>query len=162
MSECWSDTRTARKPHRCSLCRRVISPGEVYEHQSMKDGSEWWTWRNCEHCRSVVSTVWNLRLIDEDYDGWSMFDVLHDSGRVDLMRLAVGIKRQWRGFRTPLMPVPAEVPRACIDCGQPVDWPRSYTWCAPCDERRVERVNRQFESITASFARLSERRNGAA
>lgn len=146
------ETPRARKPHRCQLCGRSIAVGERYHSQFNADGGESWMWRECAHCSAVVQTLWNRRFDLEEINGFTVFDWLRESGDLALMRLAVGMKRQWRGFADGMMPIPAIPPRLCVDCREPVDAPRNYTWCARHDAERIERVSRQFDEIERAFA----------
>ena len=45
---------TARKRHRCDVCRRAVLPGETYWRQAGLDRGSAWTNRTCEHCELVV------------------------------------------------------------------------------------------------------------
>lgn len=145
-----AEERVARQPHVCNVCSRKIERGETYEHQNSYQ-DRWVSWRTCAHCRAAVDTAWNLRLLDDEWDSQQLIDALAEHS-VTTARLAVGIRRRWLAFcGYKLLPVPAVVPRRCIDCAQPVDAPHSYTWCAPCDERRRARVSRQFDSLLDSL-----------
>jgi len=143
------ETRTARTVHTCSVCFRKIESGEKYTAQkSYQDG--WVTWRTCAHCEVAVRTAYNLRLLDEEYDTYSILEALTDHS-VTTARMAVGIRRKWLafcGYR--LLPVPDVIPRRCIQCAEPVN-ARSYTWCERHDAERIERVSNQLASLAASF-----------
>lgn len=145
------ETRTARTMHTCFMCFRAIQPREQYTVQtSYQDG--WVTWRTCAHCEAAVQTAYNLRLLDDEYDGQFLFDALSERS-VTTARLAVGIRRKWVAFcGYGLLPVPQVVPRQCCErgCGEPVDM-RSYTWCARHDAERIERVSGQLAAIAAEF-----------
>ena len=49
----WSDTRTARKQHRCA-CGNAIKPGDKYiDHRCTPDhvgNTTWWRARECAEC----------------------------------------------------------------------------------------------------------------
>lgn len=148
------ETRRARTLHACSICNRKIERGESYTVQkSYQDG--WVTWRNCAHCEVAVRTAYNLRLLDDEYDTLMLLDALAEWS-VTTARLAVGVRRKWLafcGYR--LLPVPDVIARQCCECSEPVDEPRSYTWCARHDAERIERVSGQLVSLAASFAAVS-------
>lgn len=149
------ETRTARMVHRCSVCCRKIESGERYTVQnSHQDG--WVTWRTCAHCEAAVQSAWNLRLLDDEYDGMSIYEALSDWS-VATARMAVGIRRKWLafcGYR--LLDVPEVIPRRCVErgCTEPVN-ARSYTWCGPHDEERIARVSGQLSDIAASFGSVA-------
>lgn len=43
-------THTARQPHRCGECYRVIQPGERYRVATGRQNGEFWTAKQCAHC----------------------------------------------------------------------------------------------------------------
>ena len=45
---------TARKRHRCGMCRRWIGSGEEYWRQAGFDAGRVWTNKTCGHCERVV------------------------------------------------------------------------------------------------------------
>lgn len=46
-------TRKAVKPNKCSECRRVIEPGERYEHVAGKWDGHFETFKMCSDCLSI-------------------------------------------------------------------------------------------------------------
>lgn len=40
----------ARKQHRCSECRKVIRPGQLYERQAMADDGSVYSFKLCRRC----------------------------------------------------------------------------------------------------------------
>ena len=103
-------THTARKPHTCGECGRVIAIGEKYDRIDSKYDGHMWSNKACAHC--VGARGWLVKhcegylidgLTEELSEHW------HDEGyRTDgLGRLVVGIRRSWRRFDgAGLMPVP--------------------------------------------------------
>ena len=111
------EMRKARKEHLCEECTRAILVGESYRRSfSVQDGSAS-TFRTCRHC--VVAQDW----LAENCGGW-MFSMCLEEMRehareypplgFSLLRIAVGMKRRWRGFTglallpTPKMPATIE------------------------------------------------------
>ena len=45
--------RRARRPHACVECRRVILPGESYQHASGKSDGSVWTAKTCAECAEI-------------------------------------------------------------------------------------------------------------
>lgn len=124
--------RKARKPHRCSECRRVISKGEIHTvHSGLWEG--WDTFRVCAHCTAsleVAQSVWR-EVYRREYPRsraepicfcfTGLWEAIEDSfgdwdGRYDsaIARLIVSARRKWthrRGARTgQLMPMPEAKP----------------------------------------------------
>lgn len=68
-------TVTARKEHKCGDCGRKIEPGTQYERTAGAAYGDFWTWKNCLHCKAYRAVV---RAIDEDSyydeDGFSLSD----------------------------------------------------------------------------------------
>jgi predicted RNA-binding Zn-ribbon protein involved in translation (DUF1610 family) len=101
------ETRTARKAHRCELCRRDIEPGEKYRHQRYKDCGDIWTWRQCAHCDAVIDALIADGMcgdfgIDCDLVGeW-------EPDTIAGLRLKVGWKRKWRRRDGSLYPLTAK------------------------------------------------------
>ena len=48
-----ANTRTARKPHRCTECREVIPAGAKYEHTSGCWDYSWSTYKTCLSCVEI-------------------------------------------------------------------------------------------------------------
>lgn len=54
--------RKTRKEHVCDTCGSRIYKGEEYEMQVNKFDGEIYNWKNCYHCKSIVS-----RMFEEGY-----------------------------------------------------------------------------------------------
>lgn len=52
-----SETRRARKQHRCTECGRAIQPGEKYEHVRAKWEGDIRTHNTCAHCLALREWV---------------------------------------------------------------------------------------------------------
>ena len=96
----------ARKVHQCDECRRTIQVGERYRSTSMLYDYQWSDFATCEHCMSAE--VW----LKEQCGGYLHGGLLEDleehkwvfplkRSPVTLMRLIVGMRRQWRSFTDP-------------------------------------------------------------
>jgi hypothetical protein len=106
----WNETyRKARKPYRCGECRRDIAVGEryVYLWALGEDGP--FTARWCIHCDVAKEWLWKncggsiVSCIKEDIE-----QHVEEYNRMDLARLAVGMRRRWARFKAPgLLPVMA-------------------------------------------------------
>jgi hypothetical protein len=102
--------RKARKRHRCEECERFIEASEPYRYTSGIDSEgEAFSHKLCQHCN--VGAQW---LID-NCGGWvrggdCLIDDLKEHGeeyrRMDMYRLAIGMRRKWQRRGT-LAPVPA-------------------------------------------------------
>ena len=100
----------ARKPHRCSLCRRWIRAGETYRRGAGMDGSTAWTFRECAHCAAIIPLV--VAEIDpwvEEYDDFFIPD--WEPTTVAHLRLKVLYLRKWTDRDGYLYPVPEQVYR---------------------------------------------------
>ena len=64
MNHLASTRRTARKPHRCSLCRTTIEIGEAYVDARYAFDGAAWTWREHVECGACLAEV-----PDSTYDG---------------------------------------------------------------------------------------------
>ena len=107
------ERRKARKPHRCSLCYRMIDPGETYSHGRFADAGDIWTFRQCAHCEAFLAIVRHAYNFDEYWEeGWSTDDViawgdeLHGPKHLSAMRLYVMWRRDWRRHDGTLYPIP--------------------------------------------------------
>lgn len=52
-----TETRKAKKPHRCGECYSQISPGETYEHARGKCEGEMFTAKTCADCLALQAFV---------------------------------------------------------------------------------------------------------
>lgn len=102
-----SETRRARKAHRCDTCGRQITPGEHYRHGAGMDGSTAWSWAECAHCRVLAAFVMDLYDLDE-YDWTSVAE--WDPADLGEFRVKAQWRRQWRRVDGGLYPVPVVHP----------------------------------------------------
>jgi len=107
----WEETeRKARKTHKCTECRREINKGERYLTIASLCDSKWWNYRHCQHCQA--STAW----LNKECGGYLpefVFQEIEDHWRenpnhrsIGLARILIGMRRRWKGFKSPLMKVP--------------------------------------------------------
>ena len=105
--------RVARKHHQCNECQRPIAPGEPYHLSKGLWDSEWSQFRACAHCQ--VAVAW----LQAECGGYIFGQVEEDCAEhlqelvasVGLVRLVVGMRRQWARFHGDgLLPVP-RIPR---------------------------------------------------
>lgn len=101
----WSEKwRTARKPHRCEECDRIIAVSERYRFVSALTDGHWSDYRTCAHC--AVAGRW----LDEVCGGYpsmmlreELFEHWHEGFRsIPFGRLAVGQKLRWHDGRDPV------------------------------------------------------------
>lgn len=98
-------TPTARKPHRCNLCGRMIRPGETYHRGAGMDGGTAWTWRECAHCYAlipIVDTIDGEYGWPDDFADWTPYTIPH-------ARLRAMWRRRWTRADGTLYPVPVVV-----------------------------------------------------
>ena len=133
---------TARRRHRCGVCRRSILPGETYWRQAGLDRSGAWTSKTCEHCERVVWAYCRV-LGESEWDQECVLEWLSDEHPADLAAFAAG----WRWPDGDLVPVPFG--SRCVDCGTRVEF--RALWCPPCDERRIARVEAGLRAVAAAF-----------
>ncbi len=92
---------TARKPHRCSMCHRLIGVGETYEAvRNVYDGRAY-TWKTCAHCEAAAEVTSLGDYLYEcaafDDDGYGPDSVAEWEPRT---RRECVVKAQWeRGWR---------------------------------------------------------------
>lgn len=97
---------TARKPHRCMMCRRSIDPGEQYRRGAGMDGSTAWTWIECAHCSALAGYLTSQDdYYDDGYD-WTMLADWEPASVEHLRIKALAVRRQWRRTDGTLYPVP--------------------------------------------------------
>ena len=107
-----SELYTARKPHTCQECGRIIAIGETYlRERGLADG-EPFTHKTCEHCQ--VARDWLQRecggfvyteIEEELREHWHEAPSYHTR---ELARLIYGMKHQWRTRKGGLMSRPAQ------------------------------------------------------
>lgn len=110
-------TRTARKAHFCGECCRVIAAGERYNYQFGAYEGESEAHKTCPHC--MVARDWLL----VNCGGWIYEQVGEEiiehaeeypKLALPLLRLAVGMRRMWKGFHGGLMPLPKQAPAITV------------------------------------------------
>ena len=93
--------RKARKPHKCDECGRIVNAGEQYLYASMLYERHWSSFATCEHCQSA--SQW----LSDNCGGYLHGGVLEDIQehrheypqlRFSLLRLEIGMCRQWKRF----------------------------------------------------------------
>lgn len=108
-----TEDRKARKIHKCHECGRQIQPGETYLYEAFVfDG--FGTHKTCAHCqiprKFILDHCHGFLYGQIREDLWD--HVLGGEYGGKLARLFVGMKRQWKAFRSEsLMPVPKEEAR---------------------------------------------------
>jgi hypothetical protein len=98
---------TARKPHCCTECSRIIETGESYLSESCLFDGDFTIYKTCAHCR--VTREWLeaecggfvYQGIREDID-----DHAREGYGFGVMRLAIGMRKKWRYGNASLMPIP--------------------------------------------------------
>jgi hypothetical protein len=102
-----SGKRKARKPHKCSMCYRVIDPGEVYEWQSNIHDNHLYTWKECAHCQAMQSIIDFAYWAGYPDEGIGPFDVgEYEPETIAEARLIVGWRTKWRRKDGTLREVP--------------------------------------------------------
>ena len=127
---------TARKRHRCHMCRRVIMPGEDYDRMAGLDGGDAWTYKSCRHCYRAAQAYGEY-----EWDEQCIIEWLDDC-RPDLY---ASLLAGWRYPDGELVPLPFS--RHCHECRTEI--PDDRIWCQPCDVARIERLSRQLEELIA-------------
>lgn len=133
---------TARRRHRCGMCRRSILPGETYWRQASLDHGQAWTHKTCEHCERVA---WAFCRVtgESEWDGQAAIEWLSDEHPAVLAAFAAG----WRWPDGDLVPVPFG--SRYVDCRARVEF--RHLWCPPCDDKRITRIEHGFRAIAAAF-----------
>lgn len=142
MTEYVNHYPTARKRHRCGSCWRLIEPGESYWRQAGLDRGTAWTTKTCEHCERVV---WAYGRSGGDYE-WELACVA-EWLKDEHPGVSASRDAGWRFPDGELLPVPFG--SKCIECGCRVEF--RHLWCQPCDENRIDTLNRQFAEIRATL-----------
>ena len=102
-----SETRRARKAHRCSTCNRIIDIGEHYRRGAGMDGARAWSWSECSHCRVLVRFLYEVLDLDE-YD-WTLVADWEPNDLAEF-RVKAQWRRQWRRMDGALYPLPVITP----------------------------------------------------
>ena len=125
----------ARVAHHCQVCARMITKGEDYWRQAALDNGRAWTNITCAHCEACV-TAYCRDLYESEWERDDMAEWLCDLFPVEWSGLLAG----WRYPDGGLMPPPFE--QRCCQCGCRIK--RRRLWCGPCDDARIERIDRQL------------------
>lgn len=134
---------TARRRHRCGVCRRSILPGEAYWRQAGLDRSGAWTSKTCEHCeRSVYA--YGRAGGEWEWEPECIVEWLADDHPAVYAQMLAG----WRWPDGDLVPLPFG--SRCVGCGDRIQF--RNLWCVPCDDARIERLNGQFAAIEQALA----------
>lgn len=100
-----SSLRKARKQHRCDECNRDIGAGETYHIYTSKCDGQVSSNKTCVHCQ--VAQRWLLK----NCHGFIFTEVRNDLEEhrdFSLAKLAIGMRRKWKAFRSDaLMSIPA-------------------------------------------------------
>lgn len=100
--------RKARKEHKCEECGRVIQPGEPYQYVSGKWDGDLNFFKTCQHCE--VTQKWLVENCHGFMHSMTEEDIREhadDYRRMDLYRLAIGMRNQWTTRKGARMKVPA-------------------------------------------------------
>lgn len=109
--------QVARKEHRCSECRRPITPGEAYHYEFGKLEGEAVTYRTCAHC--MVARQW----LRANCGGWIYEGVIQEicdhageyPALAEPLKLIVsGANARWQSIGGGLMPLPAMPPAISV------------------------------------------------
>lgn len=99
--------KAARKPHKCEECRRDIAVGESYWYSTSLWEGDFSANHVCLHCRVACDWLskncsgYVVTMVEED-----IAEHVEEYHRMDLARLAVGMRRKWQRFHGGLMSVP--------------------------------------------------------
>ena len=95
---------TARKPHKCYVCYRIISPGEKYERRAGCWEGSFGVWKECTHCTALIKVY--------DIEGWDDYAPGPDDvgewepESISGLRAKVHWRKDWRRPDGTLYPVP--------------------------------------------------------
>lgn len=114
-----SEKRKAKKEHKCDECLRTIHSGEIYTNTFMVCEGSAATFHSCAHCE--IAESWLITNCGGYLSGGVYEDIeehvheyAHPSIRRGLLRLVIGLRRQWKLFhgeglmRIPPLPPPLE------------------------------------------------------
>ena len=135
---------TARTRHRCELCWRDVLPGETYWRSACLDRGTAWTYKCCDHCHRVLTRWDRLYGMDQWGDDECIFEWLEDEHPA----LWASLRAHWRYPDGELLPLPF-TPR-CVTCGAAIS--DGYLWCAPCDERRIARIDGHLRGLASALS----------
>ena len=91
-------TVTARKPHKCCECGRVIEVGEQYEYVTGVWEGDFCTFKTCRHCIAV--RLW-LRKVCNSFAYAGLYEDIYEHKQEGysprwLSIAASGIRKQWK------------------------------------------------------------------
>lgn len=107
-----SRQQTARKPHRCGECGRIIQPGERYTDERLVWDSTARTLKTCPHCivaRDYLGrecSGWVYTAVEEDISSHYSGDLANDANTRELRLLVKGLAANWTRADGRLWPVP--------------------------------------------------------
>ena len=133
---------TARKRHRCGMCRRWVERGEAYWRQAGFDAGSAWTNKTCGHCERVVF-AYGRSGGDHEWELEWVLEWLEDEHPAVFAALLAG----WRFPDGELAALPFA--STCIACVVRVEF--RHLWCPPCDDKRIARIGQGFRDIAAAF-----------
>ena len=133
---------TARKRHRCGVCSRWVGPGETYWRQAGFDAGSAWTNKTCQHCERAV-WAYCRHGGDSEWEPEWFLEWLSDAHPAVFAALLAG----WRFPDGEPLPLPFG--SRCQSCGCRIEF--RHLWCEPCDEKRIARINAQFEAIATEL-----------
>lgn len=101
-------TPSARKPHKCDECHRVINIRERYLREYMKFDGDMSDHKTCMHCQ--IARDWLLHECAGFCYGEIEEDIVAHAqdgyGGIPLMRTAIGMRRKWTRRDGRLMALP--------------------------------------------------------
>lgn len=97
----------ARTEHTCSLCSRIIEPGETYYRHRMISDDGPYVWKQCAHCSAIIR-IYGNDFVWDWHEGYGPDDVqewepVTESGK----QARADWGARWRGPDGALVPVPA-------------------------------------------------------
>jgi hypothetical protein len=105
-------TQTAKIPHKCRECFRVIDAGEQYHVDAFVFDGEFTNHKTCLHCMTVRNWLQDecggflYGGVEEDVRE-HVFD--HDGYGYELYRAVVGMGWKWRTRSGRLLPIPTNI-----------------------------------------------------
>lgn len=139
MAEFVSTSPTARKRHTCDLCGWAIMPGERY-WRSVGFEVTAWTQKFCLWCERTVA--WYTRHGgDYEWEPESLVEWLEDEYPTVYRQILGG----WRYPDGERLPLPFQF--RCFTCGILMEGYR--IWCDPCDQARIEKLDRQLHELVS-------------
>lgn len=148
--------RKARKQHHCSMCGRVIDPGETYDCSTNIYDGNLYTWKQCRHCDAMVQI---LKL--HDWAGYPDEGIGPDDvgefepETIAQARIIIGWRGKWRRKDGTLREVPAREPEEPTSEPHRID----VTHVAPGELERMARSGaRPSPELRAAIDRARDRK----